>query len=772
MSILDDLLFGYRKIFSPSGAEAPTRDSVKFIGTGVTVADNPSTKQTEVTISTGSSIAYGTPVNIGTANADGAATAVARADHVHDLDEATLRTVAGELTTSLGVNGQKITNLGTPTANTDAVTKAYADGLSPSYGTPVNVGTANSAGVAATAARSDHVHALSESTLRNVASGLTNSLQVNNQNITMLADGVSASDAATYGQVLALANGLDWKASVRAMAGTTITPSGAQTIDGVACIAGDRVLLAGQGGNVTTPHDKNGIYVVAAGAWSRATDADSDAEVTAGMTCFVSEGTTYGNTAWTLTTNDTITLDSTLLQFTQSGSVSLTYGSPANIGTTASDGVATSVARSDHVHDLTEATFRSVAAELTASLAVNSQKITALADGTAATDAATYGQISALNPTREVELSGTSTSASTVNLDTTLEDNSVYELQITLVGRRDTGTSDGNRVISVKAKTLAGVLTIGTDTIITEDPSGWNGWTHAFSAPSGLTFRTSLVGEVGKNIVFVERIKPVKNPSFSLPASPLGTYVPTTRQLIAGSGVSLNDLGSANLSADITVATRTVTTASFTQPAAGSTVVVSVSSSVPFFVDQYVFVNGGGLYQVTALPSGTSITLRNLGHMTNAAASATVAASARVMDAGVPTIVGVTDIETSEASPGGVSGTPGGALVDLATVGPVVSIYTGSSVVVTMTTSCTNTASATPYTAVIGVGVTGATTIAAASNPTSIGGGASAIGNWTNISRRMRVTGLTPGLNTFTMKYYTNYAFNFRERSLVVESMP
>src|SRR5262249_21719177 len=57
------------------------------------------------------------------------------------------------------------------------------------------------------------------------------------------------------------------------------------------------------------------IYVVAAGAWSRATDFDQDAEVTGGCVVPVSEGTANGNNLWILTTNDPITVGVTSLAF-------------------------------------------------------------------------------------------------------------------------------------------------------------------------------------------------------------------------------------------------------------------------------------------------------------------------------------------------------------------------------------------------------------------------------------------------------------------------
>jgi phage-related tail fiber protein len=215
------------------------------------------------------------------------------------------------------------------------------------------------------------------------------SFSVNSQRITSLGTPTGANDAANKAYVDSVANGLDVKASVRAATTANITLSGAQTIDGVSVIAGDRVLVKNQ-----TTGSANGLYLAAAGAWSRTTDADSSAEVTPGMFTFVEEGTVNADTGYVLVTDSPITLGTTSLSFsifTNTGGI--TYGSPVAVGTANADGTATSVARSDHVHDLTETTFRAVAAELTASLNVNSQKITSLANGTAATDAAAFGQI-------------------------------------------------------------------------------------------------------------------------------------------------------------------------------------------------------------------------------------------------------------------------------------------------------------------------------------------------------------------------------------------
>jgi hypothetical protein len=133
--------------------------------------------------------------------------------------------------------------------------------------------------------------------------------------------------AATKGYVDAARSGLDVKQSVRV---ATIAPltlasdlENGDEVDGVTLATGDRVLVKDQSSGA-----ENGIYVVqASGAAVRATDADSSAEVTAGMFTFVAEGSVNADSGWVLTTNDTITLDTTALVFAQfSGAGSITAG--------------------------------------------------------------------------------------------------------------------------------------------------------------------------------------------------------------------------------------------------------------------------------------------------------------------------------------------------------------------------------------------------------------------------------------------------------------
>lgn len=151
-------------------------------------------------------------------------------------------------TATVNFNGQRLTGLGTPTQATDAVTKAYADAIQTGIDPKESCRAATTATV-----------------------GTYNST-----------GGTSA-----RGQLTACPN----------------------VIDGVTLAANNRILVKDHSNN-----QANGIYVVTTvgtgsnGVWDRATDFDSDIEVTANAFTFVSEGTVNADTAWTMTTNDNVTI--------------------------------------------------------------------------------------------------------------------------------------------------------------------------------------------------------------------------------------------------------------------------------------------------------------------------------------------------------------------------------------------------------------------------------------------------------------------------------
>ena len=171
----------------------------------------------------------------------------------------------------------------------------------------------------------------------------TAAVQFNGQKASGLADGTATDDAATVGQLNAAVRGFDWKASVRAAttaAGTLASSfENGDIIDGVTLATGDRILIKNQASG-----SENGIYTVnASGAPTRAVDADASAEVTAGLSVFVEEGTTNADTGWTLTTDGAITLGTTALTFVKTMGAAAAGGTVNKYATDVGNGSSTSI---------------------------------------------------------------------------------------------------------------------------------------------------------------------------------------------------------------------------------------------------------------------------------------------------------------------------------------------------------------------------------------------------------------------------------------------
>lgn len=188
-------------------------------------------------------------------------------------------TINGQLDMDAG-SAATIINLPNPTNNGDAANKAYVD--------------------------------TQDALKLNLTGGtMSGAIAMGTNRITGLGDPVNAQDAATKIYVDNAVQGLDAKASARVATTANITLSGTQTIDGVAVIAGDRVLVKDQ----STQAD-NGIYVVAAGSWSRSADANTWDELVHAF-IFVEAGTAGANNGYVCTVAAGGTLGSTAVTWVQ-----------------------------------------------------------------------------------------------------------------------------------------------------------------------------------------------------------------------------------------------------------------------------------------------------------------------------------------------------------------------------------------------------------------------------------------------------------------------
>lgn len=122
-------------------------------------------------------------------------------------------------------------------------------------------------------------------------------------------------DIANKQYVDSVAQGLNIKAACAYSTTANIALSGLGTQAGgdwpSSLTAGDRILVKNQGSS-----QFNGIYVAAAGPWTRAADMNAWAEVPSAFT-FVQQGTTLADTGWVCTSDAGGTIDVTPITWTQ-----------------------------------------------------------------------------------------------------------------------------------------------------------------------------------------------------------------------------------------------------------------------------------------------------------------------------------------------------------------------------------------------------------------------------------------------------------------------
>lgn len=111
-----------------------------------------------------------------------------------------------------------------------------------------------------------------------------------------------------------LNGGIAIKAPCKAATTANISLNGAQTVNGIALVTGDRCLVNDQSNSID-----NGIYTVDSGNWVRSPDCDGSYDLVEGSFVKVNQGTNNG--FWYLTTTGTIVVGTTGLTFERASSV-------------------------------------------------------------------------------------------------------------------------------------------------------------------------------------------------------------------------------------------------------------------------------------------------------------------------------------------------------------------------------------------------------------------------------------------------------------------
>lgn len=110
------------------------------------------------------------------------------------------------------------------------------------------------------------------------------------------------------------------KAPCVAVAIANITLSGEQTVNGVAVVTDDRVLVIAQTSSVD-----NGIYNVSSSAWARAADFDGNRDVVSGTFVTVATANVGRNPYYQVTTANPITIGTTAINFTLADGPNVSY---------------------------------------------------------------------------------------------------------------------------------------------------------------------------------------------------------------------------------------------------------------------------------------------------------------------------------------------------------------------------------------------------------------------------------------------------------------
>lgn len=280
----------------------------------------------------------------GASGGNGTSTNYARADHTHGTPS-----LSNETPTTTSVAGSASAGTGTTPSRHD---HAHAG---PGFGNvtaQTSFGSASGNGSATTVTRSDHTHgtpthdnAAHASINLSALAAPTANVSMGSYKITSLADPSADTDAANKAYVDSVAQGLNIHDPVQAATtttlaattggtvtynngtagvGATLTLSVALTVlDGYTLATNDRIIVKNEATSAN-----NGVYTInsAKTVLTRATDADTSAELNGGDFFFVQHGTVNDNTGWVVVDKVT-TIGTTPVVFSQfSGAGTYTAG--------------------------------------------------------------------------------------------------------------------------------------------------------------------------------------------------------------------------------------------------------------------------------------------------------------------------------------------------------------------------------------------------------------------------------------------------------------
>ncbi len=206
-----------------------------------------------------------------------------------------------------GVTSSIQTQLDAKLASSTAVS-TYAPIASPTFTGTVSGVTKSMVGLGNVDNTSDADKPVSTATQTALDAKLSKSGGTMTGDLTLAGAPTSDLHAATKAYVDNVSSGINFHQPVRVATTGNITLSGTQTIDGVSLSVGDRVLVKDQ-----TTQTQNGIYIVASGSWTRATDADNTpaGELAGGDFCLVLEGTVNSGYGYVCSNTSAITIGTT-----------------------------------------------------------------------------------------------------------------------------------------------------------------------------------------------------------------------------------------------------------------------------------------------------------------------------------------------------------------------------------------------------------------------------------------------------------------------------